>query len=229
MKILRTLTTITTATLVLLWGNEKEARGEFIVDQSQTSFDEFFNLQFSGVTGQEFTPALPSLDVVELLFDGPGGTFPPNIPGQFSVGIHTGSVAGPVVGTSLSVTLLTGIFREVVPFQFPTSVPLVPGDLYSIEINRLSDPDLPFFVGATDMATYPGGSAVINGLSRPDLDLFFREGPRSAIVVPAPRTLALLGSGLVALFVLWKRQEAPRRKPLSSCSLWSCAAPWQSN
>jgi len=206
MNILRRLATITIAALVLLWGNGKAARAEFIVDQSQTSFNVLFNLRFTGVTGQEFTPALPSLDVVELLFDGPDGTFPPNVPGQFSVGIHKGGVTGPVVGTSLPVTLLTGIFREVVRFEFLTSVSLVPGDLYLIEINRLSDPDLPFFFGATDMATYPRGSAVIEGLPRSDFDLFFREGPRSAIAVSAPRTLALFGLGLILLSVLWKWQ-----------------------
>jgi len=205
MNILRRLATITIAALVLLWGNGKAARAEFIVDQSQTSFNVLFNLRFTGVTGQEFTPALPSLDVVELLFDGPGGTFPPNISGQFSVGIHKGGVTGPVVGTSLPVTLLTGIFREVVRFEFLSSVSLVPGDLYLIEINRLSDPVL-FFFGATDMATYPRGSAVIEGLPRSDLDLFFLEGQRSAIAVSAPRTLALFGAGLVLLSVLLKRQ-----------------------
>jgi hypothetical protein len=77
---------------------------------------------------------------MELLFDGPDGTFPPNIPGEFSVGIHQGGITGPVIGTSSAITLLSGIFREVVRFDFPTSVPLVPGNLYAIEINRLSDP-----------------------------------------------------------------------------------------
>jgi hypothetical protein len=209
MRSLRTLANICVAALAVLSGNLPEARGEFIVDQSQTSFNVLVNLRFSGVTGQEFTAALPSLDVVELLFDGPDGTFPPDIPGEFSVSIQGGGMTGAVVATSFSVTLLTGIFREVVRFDFPTSVPLVPGDLYGIEINRLSDPGLPFFFAAIDADTYPGGRAIIDGQSRPDFDLFFREGPRS--VVPEPSTLTLCGLGALGLLGYgWLRRQGKR-------------------
>jgi len=177
----------------------------FVVDQSHTSFSGFFNLRFSGVTGQEFTPTLDSLDVVELLFDGPDGSFPPAIEGQFSVGIRQGSVTGAVVGTSSPVTLLTGIFREVVRFDFPTRVPLVPDDLYVIEINLLSDPDLPFFVGhfggfGTPPSNYSRGRGILEGEPLEDFDLFFREGQTNVEVVSEPGTLALAVLGTLAVF-----------------------------
>jgi hypothetical protein len=184
--------------LCLLYGNFTEASAELIVDQSQTSFDALVNLRFSGVTGQEFMPTLSSLDTVELLFDGPDGSFPPNIRGDFSVGIHQGSITGPIVGTSTAVALLTGIFREVVRFDFPTSASLVPGQTYVIEINRLSDPELPFFFGATQTDMYGGGRAIINEISLPDSDLFFREGTRNP-VVSEPDTFALTGLCLLGL------------------------------
>jgi hypothetical protein len=182
-----------------------QARAEFIIDQSQNSFDVLFNLRFSGTTGQAFTPALQSLDVVEVLFDGPGGTFASNIPGEFSVSIHRGGVTGVIVATSFSVTLLTGIFREVVRFEFPISVSLVPSDIYTIEINRLSDPDLPFFIGAIRADAYAGGTAIIDGQSQADLDLFFREGPHSA-ALSVPGTLSLYGLGALLLVAYrWHR------------------------
>src|SRR5262249_15644917 len=157
-----------TAGLVALisLGTARDSNATPIIDQSQGSFDSLINLRFTGVTGQTFTPALSSLDIVELLFDGPDGTFPPDIAGIFGVGIHRGTIFGSLVGTSASVSLLTGIFQEVVRFEFLVSVPLVPGNLYAIEVNRLSDPDLPFFLGLSSGALggppsgpdlYPGG------------------------------------------------------------------------
>ena len=79
----------------LRFGGIACAEPTFVVDQSQTAVDLFFNLRFSGVTGQEFVPALSSLRAVELLFDGPDGSFPPDLRGDFSTGIREGSPTGP--------------------------------------------------------------------------------------------------------------------------------------
>jgi hypothetical protein len=63
------------ALLVTLGQGRAEATS-ILIDQAQMTLDVLVNLRFSGVTGQEFTPTLSSLDIVEVLFDGPGGTFP---------------------------------------------------------------------------------------------------------------------------------------------------------
>jgi hypothetical protein len=202
------------AALALLIGNPTEAKGSFVVDQSQLSFDGFVNLRFSGASGQEFTPAHLSLDRVDLLFDGPGGSFPADVTGDFSVSIRQDSIAGPLVGESSPVTLLSGIFREVVLFDFPRSVPLLPGDRYVIGINRLSDPFLPFFVGVTGSGVtpadfYPGGRAILNGDPQMNVDLYFREGS-STLLVSEPATLVLCGLGILGLVGLhWQRRKGP--------------------
>src|SRR2546430_5445139 len=157
----------------LQFGSTAYAQSEFIVDQSQTTFNEFVNLGFSGVTGQEFIPTLPSLDVVELLFD----LFGPAT-GALSVRIHQDSITGPVVGTSLPVTVTvtvnSGNLRQTIRFDFPISVSLIPGNTYVIEVNRLSD--VFFSLGLTQGDTHSGGQAIIAGELRSDSDLFFREG-----------------------------------------------------
>jgi hypothetical protein len=203
----RLIVTVGLVALVSL-GAPSDSNAGLIIDQSQVSFDGFINLRFTGVTGQTFTPALSTLDIVELLFDGPGGTFPPNIEGNFSVGIHQGTIFGPLVGTSAPLSLLTGIFQEVVRFEFPVSVPLVPGNLYAMELNRLSDPDSPFFLGLSSGAfggpptrpdLYLGGGAIVAGSPVLNADFFFREGPNQAEVVPEPGTLELCGLAVMIL------------------------------
>jgi hypothetical protein len=118
-----------------------------------------------------------------------------------------------LIGTSAPVTLLTAISREMVRFEFGPSLALVPGDLYVIEINRLSASDLPFFVGGSGFVTfgvdrYVLGRGIHNGQPVPTFDLVFSEGLRTPHVIPEPRTLTRTSIGLVAVFIL---RRAPRR------------------
>jgi hypothetical protein len=202
------------AVLVTL-GQGRAGATSILVDQAQMTVDGFLNLRASGVTGQEFTPTLPFLDVVELVFEGPGGTFPPDVQADFSVGIHVGTISGALIGTSASVSLLTGIFREMVRFEFVAHVALVPGDVYVIEINRLSA-DSPFSIGSSGFGPdgvdrYALGRGIVHGQpDQPTFDLVFREGLRTADVIPEPRTLILSSTGLVAVLT-----SATRRRPRS--------------
>ena len=83
----------------------------FVIDQSNESPTEFTG-GFWGLVpstgnlpiGQEFTPNLPSLDVVELFFA--GITVAGQIPGaKMVVHVRQGSITGPTLGTSAIVSL----------------------------------------------------------------------------------------------------------------------------
>ncbi|MCX5653964.1 MAG: PEP-CTERM sorting domain-containing protein [Planctomycetota bacterium] len=139
--------------------------------------------------GQEFVPQLPGIDSVE--FD----QWSPSVDSH--VTIHLGSLAGPIVGTSLPLPPPTGTGVIVMHYDFPSMVPLVPGYLYTFE---LMSPGLAVFAFYLDQSgpglAYPFGSAIIGNDIAPDLqaDLMFREG-----LTPEPATLALLGLGVAGL------------------------------
>ena len=86
--------------------------------------------------GQEFTPALSSLDVVELFTNKPGAFTPVNL----LINIRSDTISGPIPGTSFIVTMPSlDTFTE---FDFPSHVFLTPGLLYVIEIKQLSGTEL---------------------------------------------------------------------------------------
>ena len=131
----------------------------FVVDQE--------NINFSGggnANAQEFTPTLDALDVVEVFIG-------PRDPATVAVvNIRIGSITGPIIGTSLPTGPTPG--SQIVHFDFPSAVPLVPGDLYVYEVSFLSGG----FAFVTGPNTYPGGRAIMSGVPQPDLDSSFREG-----------------------------------------------------
>jgi len=153
--------------------------------------------------GQEFTPTLSSLDVVELTTnEGLPGTPGNGIGADLFVRIRSGSIIGTILGTSSTVSLPdpSDFTLELTHFDFPSSVPLTPGDLHVIEVVQ-SGGDPRYLWTANSF--YPGGVRIVNGLGEPDrVDFWFREGPVS---VPEPSALLLLGSGLAGL-ALWKRR-----------------------
>jgi len=97
--------------------------------------------------------------------------------------------------------LATGFIRDVVFFDFPTAVPLVPENLYVFGIKELEGAT--YFIGASSEGLYPRGRAVLNGSPVvPGFfiqDFYFREG---STTVPEPATVFLLATGCLALFGL---------------------------
>jgi hypothetical protein len=118
---------------------------------------------------QEFTPTLDALDVVEIFIG------PRNPDTVAVVNIRIGSITGPIIGTSLPTGPVPG--SPIVHFDFPSRVPLVPGDLYVYEVSTLSGG----FSFCTGPNTYPGGRAIVFGVPRPDVDSFFRLGVSSDV------------------------------------------------
>jgi len=172
----------------------------FIVDQHNDGFvPPFFqNIQLLGPMGQEFTPSLAFLDVVELytadMVSNDGGA-------ALQLNIRALTIFGAILGTSLVVPLADGFFG-VTHFDFPVPVPLVPGGIFVIEALVVAGQN--WGVGSSGDESYPGGDQIVHGASFPDNDLWFREGLASAAEPPA---LLLLGSGLVVLGVVgWLRQ-----------------------
>src|ERR1043166_3000366 len=85
-------------------------------------------------TGQEFTPSLQGLDFVEIRLQDPRVTDT----GTFAIAIHEGNIAAPVLGLSGLVSKSGGFGESNTHFSFPSTVQLVPGNIYVMEITQLA-------------------------------------------------------------------------------------------
>jgi len=178
----------------------------FTVDQQQNTVGNSIRvLPFHDALGQEFIPTLTSLDVVELNTADITGN---GVGRDLQVRIRDGSITGSIEGTSSIVSLPSGFGLGVgatTHFDFPSSVPLVPGNPYVIEV---------FLVGANPTTNewginyeignpYSGGQVIVSGgLANVSEDLFFREGP-----IPEPTTLLLFGVGMMGVGVGTRRRR----------------------
>jgi hypothetical protein len=171
-------------------------QGTFIYDQ-QSALEGHYSESAAEVTtnqpfGQSFTPSLSSVGFVRFfLWDGKFGAGS-NL--TTYVTLHSGSITGPILGTSDSILLAPG-FNAPEDFLFPNSVPVTPGTTYYLQLVGQSTTPWLSFVGPF---LYDGGNAFALGAPFtyfPTWDLWFREG----IVVPEPSACLL---GLIAAFAL---------------------------
>jgi hypothetical protein len=165
------------------------------------------NIQLFAPIGQEFTPTQPTLNVVQLRTS----DFQVNnaIGGTLFVNIRAGTISGPLVGTSQVVTLpagFTGPGGALTEFDFSSTVPLVPGTVFVIEVVHASGDD--WGVGTCNSFgcgnTYPPGRQILLGVPQSGSDLWFAEGT----AVPEPSTWLLLASGLAGIGFARKRLSA---------------------
>ena len=153
---------------------------DFVVDQKAEPYRGFaFNPVFYTRSGQEFVPQLSSLDVVELQASVNAGE-----PAVLRVRILKDSIRGPVVATShdavVTIEPLPPEYYsngQLSRFDFSPSVPLVPGNLYVIQL-FVVPADLPVNAGVFggNHDVYPAGRLIFEGEPSPDADLWFREG-----------------------------------------------------
>lgn len=135
--------------------------------------------------GQEFKPALTSLDFVDLLM-AHDDTNHPN--GSAQILLRNDSISGLIIGAS-DLVVTSGLQSSVRTnrFRFSPRVQLVPGSNYVLQVLTFGS-DF-WGVGASDSDAYASGR-MINGNSgqpEPAKDLWFREG----FVVPAPDAATL--------------------------------------
>lgn len=127
------------------------------------------NVLFYYPIGQEFVPGLSALDVVQLWMMG-GSSY--SGPAEFIVNIRTGTIGGPLLGTS-AVTELPYRFLGVASFEFER-IALTPGETYVIELVQLSGQN--WLVGTTQSDPYVQGRMILQGRPVESMDLWFREG-----------------------------------------------------
>lgn len=143
----------------------------FVPDQvNDGSSSSAVNIQLLAPLGQEFVPALFSVNSVELMtWDfselGPGA--------DLQVGIRESTIDGTLLGTSELVSLPAG-FSGLTHFDFASPVPLVRHRVYVIEVVVVSGDY--WGVSTREAGTYPQGNMIENGRNNADHDLWFREG-----------------------------------------------------
>ena len=156
---------------------------QYIWDQTNDSFAPPLtqNVIIYSPIGQEFVPNLTYLDVVQLwIMDFTIGS---TLPADFIVNIREGTIEGPVLGTSTTMTLPGG-FDGVVTFELET-VPLVPQTLYVIELVQTSNRNWGVKSSGGPYSTYPLGRQILRGEPQENNDLWFREGCGGTVPVQA--------------------------------------------
>lgn len=150
---------------------------------------------------QSFTPALASVDFVDLkLMQGNPGD---GLESYVDVRLRADSPYGAILGWT-PLTRLSDGFYGYARFRFSTTVAVVPGSIYFLEVS-LGPGQGASWMGDYGLQ-YAGGAAYTGVTPWVGNDFWFREG---IIVVPEPCGLGLLAMGLVALGC-WAQ---PRRSP----------------
>ncbi|MEW6156588.1 MAG: hypothetical protein AB1813_04110 [Verrucomicrobiota bacterium] len=205
-----------TALLAVVGVNVETGAQVFVIDQRSDTFFQPFAPLLS-ITGadrppghqpsQQFRPTLPGLDFVELQIRNDNIT----VEASFAVVVHEETVTGRVLGMSQTVTIL--LPPNFTRFDFPSTVPLIPGNLYVLEIMQMGQPRVGWGTPVISNEAYAGGQALFRG-QLINADLWFREGvvaPELSIPqAPSSAGVILTARGKVgATYTLQAATELP--------------------
>ncbi len=152
---------------VLLLLSSTAIAEEYIWDQTtyMAKPGSYLNIEWFSSIGQEFTPNLTNLEVVQLEITNAVS------PAEFSVNIYSASFNGCLIGTSFTTTL-PGNFDGTATFLFE-SLSLQPQQLYLLELVTSQETAM---VRASYAPNYLQGRGVLFGIPDEEIDLYFREG-----------------------------------------------------
>ena len=172
------------------------AQANFIIDQQNT-----VGGSSSGSTGagQSFTPSLVGISSATF------NLATPNTNDTFRLDLFNGSgYGGTLLASSAPLTINTSATLQMIEFDFPSTVSLTPGNLYTLRVVLTAGPS--YSADFSSSNPYAGGMAFgSSGIPAPSNDFVFSEGMNG---VPEPSTLAqfaLCGIGLAGQ--LWRGRQ----------------------
>ena len=163
---------------VILFNYNVAATSIVTVDQKYTPDSRLYFVQcgIDDPIGQEFTPTIAKLDLVEVYL-------------QNNDARHTGEalvlmnirferINGTVIATSDPLSIRHGT-DGIVKFDFSTSVNLTPNEIHVVELVYLSGPNIKWF--GKSFGAYLNGRSIVKGVTKERSDLWFKVGVKGEI------------------------------------------------
>jgi hypothetical protein len=166
------------------------ARG-YVIDQANQTIPiptPYWAIPTDVSAGQEFVPAMDSIDHAEFLTKRMGSGTTPT---ELVVELYSESVTGVLLGTTGTVSVDSD-YAQLTLFEFPSGVALVPGNTYVLILRELHGVDWGMGYSGDE---YPSGSMIRNAVPYEEADAWFREG-----VTPGTPVTKASWAGIKALY-----------------------------
>lgn len=185
------------AGLALLLNIVVQVHADPITIIDQQNLGPFAGTSGGVIFGQSFTPTRPGIDAIEFLMAGDNDVVVVQI---LDGVVGFDGLGGSVIATSNAVVVATPGFHQTIHFDFPTTVSLIPGQMY---VARL------FTAGGIEGVSltndvYGGGRFFTQGFTIgffPSFDMIFTEGLHTDTAIPEPTTLLLFSLGIAGLAI----------------------------
>ncbi len=174
------------------------------------------SLLFYAPFGQEFTPAFDALNAVEFLtadaFQPDGGSV------RLAVNLRKDTITGPVIARTES-SLLPAWFSGTTKFEFPSLVPVVPGEKYVFELELLDPTPINNWAVAI-RSPFPSdidlpSGLILSGKRKDTMTAYFREGIildrdlwLQETIIPEPSPLEIGVCALAVWFLIRPHQRS---------------------